>query len=88
MHIRMPAGFLLLLPALLAGRHRLHRAAIRSGFNLLPLLCFFAPGLLGMALMMVSTLHLSSADPKANWLEQEGSGAAQPCFFLGLTLLP
>ena len=40
-----------------------------------------------MALMMVSTLHLSSADPKANWLEQEGSGAAQPCFFLGLTLL-
>ena len=42
----------------------------------------------GMALMMVSTLHLSSADPKANWLEQEGSGAAQPCFFLGLTLLP
>ena len=56
--------------------------------NLLPLLCFFAPGLLGMALMMVSTLHLSSADPKANWLEQEGSGAAQPCFFLGLTLLP
>ena len=41
-----------------------------------------------MALMMVSTLHLSSADPKANWLEQEGSGEAQPCFFLGLTLLP
>ena len=25
---------------------------------------------------------------KINWLEQEGSGAAQPCFFLGLTLLP
>ena len=83
MHIRMPAGFLLLLPALLARRTR-HPVLL----NLLPLLCFFAPGLLGMALMMVSTLHLSSADPKANWLEQEGSGAAQPCFFLGLTLLP
>lgn len=36
MHIRMPAGFLLLLPALLAGRHRLHRAAIRSGLTSFP----------------------------------------------------
>lgn len=41
-----------------------------------------------MVLMMVFALHLSSANPKANWLEQEGSGAAQLCFFLGLTLLP
>ena len=41
-----------------------------------------------MVLMMVFALHLSSADPKTNWLEQGGNGAAQPCFFLGLTLLP
>lgn len=41
-----------------------------------------------MVLMVVFTLYLSSADPKANWLEQGGNGAAQLCFFLGLTLLP
>ena len=30
------------------------------------LLCFFALGLLGMVLMMVFALYLSSADPKTN----------------------
>ena len=40
-----------------------------------------------MALMMVSTLHLSSADPKANWLEQAVNGFAQACFFVGLLLI-
>lgn len=70
-----------------AGRHRLHRAAIRSGLTPSPPV-FFTLGLPGMVLMVVFTLYLSSADPKANWLEQGGNGAAQLCFFLGLTLLP
>lgn len=41
-----------------------------------------------MVLMVVFSLHLISADPKTNWLEQGVNGAAQLCFFLGLTLLP
>ncbi|MBD8988865.1 MAG: hypothetical protein EGR01_07630 [Clostridiales bacterium] len=47
------------------GRHRLHRAAIRAGLTS-SLSCIFAPGLLGMVLMVVFTLYLSSADPKTN----------------------
>lgn len=36
MYILMPAGFLLLLAALPAGRHRLHRAAIWAGLTAFP----------------------------------------------------
>lgn len=88
MYILMPAGFLLLLAALMADRQRLHWAAICAGLTAFPSCLFFALGLLGMVLMVVFTLYLSSADPKTNWLEQGGNGAAQLCFFLRLTLLP
>lgn len=59
------AGFLFLLPfcrqaaSTCTGHHPVR-------LNLLPLLCFFALGLLGMVLMMVFALYLSSADPKTN----------------------
>lgn len=88
MRILMPAGFLLLLAALMADRQRLHWAAIWAGLTAFPSCLFFALGLLGMVLMAVFALHLSSADPKANWLEQGVNGAAQLCFFLGLIFLP
>lgn len=81
MRILMPAGFLLLLAALMADRHRLHRAAIRSGLTAFPSCLFFALGLLGMVLMVVFTLYLSSADPKANWLEQGGQRGGPALLF-------
>lgn len=88
MRILMPAGFLLLLAALMTDRQRLHWAAIWGGLTAFPSCLFFALGLLGMVLMVVFALRLSSADPKVNWLEQGVNGAAQLCFFLGLMLLP
>ena len=61
------------------GRHLLHRAAIRAGLTS-SLSCIFAPGLLGMVLMVVFALHLISTDPKTNWLEQGQRGGAALLF--------
>lgn len=69
------------------GRHRLHRAAIRAGLTS-SLSCIFAPGLLGMVLMVVFTLYLSSADPKANWLEQGGQRGGAALLFSGADAPP
>ncbi len=87
MRILMPAGFLIMLAALLAGREKLRGGAILSGLLGFPAWVFFGLGALGMVLMTVFALRLDPRDPKANWLEQAVNGAAQLCFFIGLMLV-
>ena len=65
-----------------AGRQHLHWAAIRAGLTS-SLSCIFALVLLGMVLMVVFALYLSSADPKTDWLEQGATGRRSSAFFWG-----
>ena len=87
MRILMPAGFLIMLAALAAGREKLRGGAILSGLLGFLTWVFFGLGALGMVLMTVFALRLDPRDPKANWLEQAVNGAAQLCFFIGLMLV-
>ena len=87
MRILMPAGFALMIAALLAGRKALSAAAILSGLTGFPACIFFALGALGMVFMTVCAFRMDSSDPKTNWLEQAVNGAAQICFFVGLLLV-
>lgn len=87
MRIAMPVGFVLLLAAVIAGRARLHGAAILAAVTGFPACIFFGIGMLGMALMTVFAFRLDSSDPRSNWLEQGVNGLAQLCFFIGLCLV-
>ena len=84
MRIFMPAGFLLLLAALIAGRAKLCSAAILAGICGFPACVFFALGALGMVCMCVFARRLDSSDPRANWLEQGVNALAQICIYIGL----
>lgn len=87
MRILMPAGFLILLIALITDRAKLDAGAILAGLTGFPGCVFFTLGAVGMVLMCVFALRLDSSDPKANWTEQAVNGAAQLCFFIGLMLV-
>lgn len=83
----MPAGFLMLLAALIVDRRNLSGPGILAGLTDFPACVFFLLGVLGMVLMTVFAFRLYSSDPKANWLEQGVNGLAQACFFIGLLLV-
>ena len=87
MRILMPAGFALMIAALIAGRTKLNGAAILAGLTGFPACVFFTLGVLGMVFMMYCALRMDSSDPKTNWLEQAVNAAAQICFFVGLLLV-
>lgn len=87
MRILMPAGFALMIAALIAERAKLNGAAILAGLTGFPACVFFALGALGMAFMIYCALRMDSSDPKTNWLEQAVNAAAQICFFVGLLLV-
>lgn len=87
MRILMPAGFLLVLEALVLQRNRIRIAGISQAVLQFPSVLFFAVGFLGMILMGVFAVVLDSSDVKANWIEQLTNGIAQASFFIGLLLL-
>ena len=86
MRILMPAGFLMLLAALIVDRAGLNGEAMLAGLTGFPACIFFLAGALGMILMTVFAFRMDSSDPKVNWMEQTVNSLAQICFFIGLML--
>lgn len=87
MRILMPAGFAIMLAALIIDRARLSAAAVVSALTGFPACVFFAAGALGMIAMLIFAFRMDSANPRVNWLEQGVNSAAQLCFFIGLLLV-
>lgn len=87
MRVLMPAGFALIVSALIVNRTKLNGAAILAGVTGFPACVFFGLGVLGMALMTVFAFRLDSSDPRANWVEQITNGIAQLCILIGLWLV-
>ena len=87
MHILMPAGFLMLLAALIVDRAGLNGEAMLAGLTGFPACIFFLAGALGMILMTVFAFRMDSSDPKVNWTEQTVNSLAQISFFVGLLLV-
>ena len=87
MRVLMPAGFLMLLAALVVDRAGLNGEAMLAGLTGFPACLFFLAGALGMILMLVFAFRMDSSDPKVNWMEQAVNSAAQICFFIGLLLV-
>ena len=86
MRILMPAGFLMLLAALIVDRAGLNGEAMLAGLTGFPACIFFLAGALGMILMTVFAFRMDSSDPKVNWTEQTVNSLAQISFFVGLLL--
>ena len=86
MRILMPAGFLMLLAALIVDRAGLNGEAMLAGLTGFPACIFFLAGALGMILMTVFAFRMDSSDPKVNWMEQTVNSLAQISFFVGLLL--
>lgn len=86
MRILMPAGFLMLLAALIVDHAGLNGEAMLAGLTGFPACIFFLAGALGMILMTVFAFRMDSSDPKVNWMEQTVNSLAQICFFIGLML--
>ena len=86
MRVLMPAGFLMLLVALVVDRAELNGEAMLAKLSGFPACLFFLAGALGMILMLVFAFRVDSSDPKVNWMEQAVNSLAQICFFIGLML--
>ena len=80
MRILMPAGFLVLLAALIVDRAGLNGEAMLAGLTGFPACIFFLAGALGMILMTVFAFRMDSSDPKVNWTEQIINSLAQISF--------
>lgn len=86
MRYLMPAGFLLMLIALVIGRQSWSIRAAAAHIISFPSIIFFIAGIAGMVCMSIYPRIFSQMDPRANWIEQGTNAAAQACIFLGILL--
>lgn len=87
MRIVMPAGFALMLLAVLLNRDKIAVSAFLSSVVSLPSVIFFAIGAAGMVLMGVFAAKLDPSDARSNWIEQLTNAAAQAAIFTGILFL-
>lgn len=86
MRYLMPAGFVLMLCALVLQRDRWSPAAVLSAALSLPALVFFLLGIAGIVCMTWFAGHADRKDAKANWKEQGVNSLAQLCFLIGILM--
>lgn len=87
MRILMPAGFLMMILALVLNWGRINGSALIAAVTGLPSVIFFVIGILGMVLMGVFAKKLDSSDVRSNWIEQATNGVAQAAIFVGILLI-
>ena len=87
MRIAMPAGFALMLFAVILNLAAIRLSAVCSAIISFPSVLFFAVGLTGMILMGVFAAKLDPADARSNWIEQLTNAAAQAAVFAGILFL-
>ena len=86
MRYLMPAGFLLVILALVVDRGRWSIAAVIRHMTNMPALFLFLTGAAGMGLMVWFAQKKDRRDAKANWKEQITNSVAQFCIMLGILL--
>ena len=86
MRYLMPAGFLLVILALIVDRSRWSFAAVLRHMTNVPALLFLLIGAAGMGLMMWFAKTKDRLDAKSNWKEQITNSIAQFCIMLGILL--
>ncbi len=84
MRFLMPAGFFLMLLALLADRERWSPSAVLRHMTSPPSLVFFLAGAAGILRLFYLARRLDGRDAKANWNEQITNGITQLCILLGI----
>ena len=87
MRIVMPAGFVLMILAVIPNRNAINLSAVFAAVISLPSVLFFVIGVIGMVLMGVFAAKLDSADVRSNWIEQLTNGVAQAAIFTGILCL-
>ena len=87
MRIVMPAGFVLMLLAVIPNRNAINLSAVFAAVISLPSVLFFVIGVIGMVLMGVFAAKLDSADVRSNWIEQLTNTVSQAAIFVGILLL-
>ena len=87
MRIVMPAGFALMILAVILNRSAINLPAVFVAIVSFPSVIFFAIGVTGMVLMGVFAAKLDSADVHSNWIEQLTNAIAQAAIFTGILLL-
>ena len=87
MRIVMPAGFVMMLLAVILNRNTIDLSAVLAAVVSLPSAIFFAAGVIGMVLMGIFAAKLDSADVRSNWIEQLTNAIAQAAIFTGILFL-
>ena len=87
MRVLMPAGFALMILALILCRDRMSLQGILGRFLSFPSIIFFLIGIAGMVLMSVFAIKLDSGSARSNRIEQLTNGIAQAAIFVGLLLV-
>ena len=87
MRIVMPAGFVLMILAVILNRNAINLSAVFAAVISLPSVLFFVVGVIGMVLMGVFAAKLDSADVRSNWIEQLTNTVSQTAIFVGILLL-
>ena len=87
MRIVMPAGFVLMILAVILNRNAINLSTVFAAVISLPSVLFFVVGVIGMVLMGVFAAKLDSADVRSNWIEQLTNTVSQTAIFVGILLL-
>ena len=87
MRIVMPAGFMLMIAAVILNRNTVGISAVFAAVTSFPSVIFFVAGVTGMVLMGIFAAKLDPADVRSNWIEQLTNAAAQAAIFTGILLL-
>jgi hypothetical protein len=82
----MPAGFLLIVLALIIDKMKWSPDVLASKVVSFPSIIFFIAGTAGMVCMSAYARIFSGTDARANWIEQWTNTVAQACIFLGVLL--
>ena len=87
MRIVMPAGFVMMLLAVILNRSRIDLSSVFAAVVSFPSVIFFAVGAAGMVLMGVFAARLDLSDVRSNWIEQLTNAIAQAAIFTGILFL-
>ncbi len=84
MRFLMPAGFLLLILAVVTGMTRSGWGQLLQLVLSMPSVLFFAVTVIGMVCMGIFAFRLDPTKARSNWIEQITNAVAQGCFLLGV----
>ena len=82
----MPAGFLLVLIALIVDHGKWSFDAVAGHMVHMPALLFFLCGAAGLVIMTWLARSQDRRNPKANWIEQIVNSLSQFCIMMGIFL--